>query len=221
PRGIRRRRLAGQARKSDLFGAQNLNFGQHTQDLEQLAIAVVQIRQNHLAFAVVDGLDNAQQQRNTDAIDQLGLFEVDYQISDPALQHFEASPFDPLAPQLIQVGSRIYNCGAVDESCPDFGGAHSMPPWERLVAIDTWNEPARSTSATTPGAGVRRQARPVNRLLGTIGNAEAGLLSSARVGLTIERLVTNYYLSASVISTSQGLRRHQCSRSEHHPSKLV
>src|SRR5260370_12161347 len=120
--------LAGQACQRDLFGAQNLNLGQDAQDFKQLAVAIVQISQNHFALGFVDGFDSTEQQRNADAVDELGFFEVDNQISDPVLQHFEASPLDPFAPQLIQIRAGVNNSGALDESCPDFDRAHSVTP---------------------------------------------------------------------------------------------
>src|SRR5215470_16216528 len=83
-----------------LFSAQDLNPREDAENFKELAVAVVEIGQDDLAFGFVDCLDHAEQQRDSDAINQFSPFEIDYQVSDPVVQHLEASPFYALAPQL-------------------------------------------------------------------------------------------------------------------------
>jgi hypothetical protein len=121
-------RIRSQASQSALLSAQDLNLPEDAENFKELAIAVVQISQDDFALRFVHCLNHTEQQRNSNAVNEFSLFEVDDQISDPVVQHFEASPLDALAPQLIQVGPRVDDGGAVDESLSDFDCGHQVSP---------------------------------------------------------------------------------------------
>src|SRR2546425_8222506 len=111
-----------------LLGVCRLDVRHEAQHLEQLAIGGIQIREHKRAAGVVYRFDNAQQYRDADAVDQLGLLEIDHNSPHTASEQLATLQLDAFASQLIQVVAGINNRGIFDQPASDFNSTHSVPP---------------------------------------------------------------------------------------------
>ena len=70
---------------------------------EQLAGFGADFGKDDLCVGIGSGVDNAEQDRNADAVDDLGVFEIDDQRFAARVDLPAAFAFDPLAADLIQI----------------------------------------------------------------------------------------------------------------------
>src|SRR6185436_8521533 len=99
-----------------------------TKHLKQLTIGGVQIRKHQQSLRIVDRLNNAQQNGDADAIDQLSLLEVDHDAPHPARKKVLTLALDTFSPELIEVGAGINHRRVLDKPGSDLSSTHSVPP---------------------------------------------------------------------------------------------
>src|SRR6185436_10176419 len=105
-----------------------LDVRHQAQHLKQLAIGRVQIREHQRSTRLIYRLDYSEQNRDADAVDQLGFFEVDHDVSDSAVQQLLALGLDAFASELIQVDSRVNHRRVFNEPRFDLSSIHGKSP---------------------------------------------------------------------------------------------
>src|SRR5713101_1604615 len=119
-----------QLKQCGLLGVRHLDVRQQAEHLKQFAIRGIQIRKHERTLRAVDRFNHAQQYRDANAIDQLGLLEVDHDAPHAAGEKLLALVLYTLSSELIEVRAGINHRRILEEPGSDLS-THSVPPYRQ------------------------------------------------------------------------------------------
>src|SRR5205085_6303719 len=121
-------RLIAEAGERRFFAGLYADVRQQAEHLEQLAVRRRQVREHELAARFIDRLDDAEQDRNAYAVDQLRLDEVDDDVAHAAAEQVVAAALDAFAAKLIEIRAGIEHRRAGRQPHTDFYSVHHISP---------------------------------------------------------------------------------------------
>ena len=80
------------------------------QHLEQIGCMVIYVREDQAGAVLLDDINHAHKNRDTDAVNQLGVSEIDHQRATARLELSFAFALDALPAQLIEIIAGIDDC---------------------------------------------------------------------------------------------------------------